>query len=279
MIISLIIPTIGRISELNDFLNSVQDSSFDINSLEIIIVDQNPKGYLIDILSQYNQLSIIHIYSNKKGVSLNKNLGASISTGDILCFPDDDCLFYSDTLYNISTCVNNHPEVPFFVGSIYSRQNNKYLFRNWPNKDSQVTLYNSYFFSSSITMFIRKEYFIPFDENMGVGGKYGSCEDVDILYRILKNTNKSGFYSHLIQVDHPEPNISSMSLSKVYSYASGFGYFITKSCDFIKVMLLFLLLGKKTLQYLASLFTDSYQPNYFKYYFKGLFIGLTKQSN
>ena len=158
MIISLIIPTLGRVSELNNFLNSVQDSCFDINTLEIIIVDQNPKGYLVDILLKNKKLNIIHIYSNKKGVSSNKNLGASISTGDILCFPDDDCLYYSDTLTNVSNCVYSHPSVPFFVGSIYSRKYNKYLFKNWPVQDCQVTSYNSYFFSSSITMFIRKEY-------------------------------------------------------------------------------------------------------------------------
>ena len=279
MIISLIIPTIGRVSELDNFLSSVQDSSFDMNALEIIIVDQNPKGYLNDILSKYKQLNIFHIYSNKKGVSLNKNLGASISTGDVLCFPDDDCLFYSDTLFNISNCFYQHPFVPFFIGSIYNRKNNKYLFRNWPIHDCQVTSYNSYFFSSSITMFIRNEYFIPFDENMGVGSKYGSCEDADLIYRIIKKTKKNGYYSSSIQVDHPEPNIALMSLNKVNSYASGFGYYIAKNCDLVKVILLFLLIGKKSLQYLASLFNNSYQSNYFKFYFKGLFIGLTKQSN
>jgi glycosyltransferase involved in cell wall biosynthesis len=274
MIISLIIPTLGRVSELNNFLNSVQDTFFDINTLEIIIVDQNPKGYLIDILLKYKKLNIIHIYSNKKGVSLNKNLGASISTGDILCFPDDDCLYYSDTLTNVSNCFYSHPSVPFFVGSIYSRKYNKYLFKNWPVQDCQVTSYNSYLFSSSITMFIRKEYFIPFDENMGVGGKYGSCEDADIIYRLIKKTKKNGFYSPLIQLDHPEPNTSSISLNKVHSYASGFGFFIRKDLDSIKFFYLLLLIAKKVFQFFLSCFVNKYQKDYFKSYFYGLYQGL-----
>jgi hypothetical protein len=126
-------------------------------------------------------------------------------------------------------------------------------------------------------MFIRNEYFIPFDEKMGVGTKYGSCEDADIIYRIIKKTKKNGFYSPLIQLDHPEPNISSMSLSKVYSYASGFGFFIRKDFDSIKFFYFLLLIAKKVFQFSLSCFVNKYQKDYFKSYFNGLYNGFLQK--
>ena len=273
---SLIVATYGRVIELDLFLGSIAILNYDITKLEIIIVDQNPDGYLRDLLSKYINFNIIHYPSNKRGLSYNRNLGSSLSSGEILCFPDDDCHFYPDTFAELDNLVRSHRETPFFIGSIYSRKNNKYLFKNWPSHECDVTPFNFYLYSSSITMFIRKDFFIPFDENMGVGSIYGSCEDVDLIYRILKISNLNGFYSPLVQVNHPDPQISSMPLTKVNSYASGFGYFIRKEFNYIKGILLLLLLVKKFIQFIQSILKRNFKKKYFINFFLGLYTGLFK---
>lgn len=84
-------------------------------------------------------------------------------------------------------------------------------------KELDVNRFNSYFINSSITMFIKKEFILNFDENLGVGAKFGSCEDADLIYRILENKAK-GFYTPKIELWHPEPNYQEISLEKVKNY-------------------------------------------------------------
>ena len=45
-------------------------------------------------------------------------------------------------------------------------------------------------------MFIKKEYILNFDENLGVGARFGSCEDADLIYKILEK----GIYTPKIEL-------------------------------------------------------------------------------
>jgi len=137
----------------------------------------------------------------------------------------------------------------------------------------RVNRFNSYFINSSITIFIKKEFILNFDENLGVGAKFGSCEDADLIYRILKNKAK-GIYTPKIELWHPETNYQEIPLEKVKNYASGFGYFVRKNTDAIKVLLLVLLIGKKTIQFMMNIFTKRFQKGYFKTFFNGLITGI-----
>lgn len=277
MIFSLIVPTINRIADLDIFFNSVLLLNFDLSKIEIIVVDQNEKGYLSDLIQKYDELNIIHIYSKRKGLSYNRNLGMRLSSGNIICFPDDDCQFYPDTFSTLYHITELNPSKCLFIGCIYDREKNIFRFKNWSSKNQNINTINFYFFSSSITMFIRKNSIVEFDEQMGVGAKYGSCEDVDFIYHILKKTKLSGFYSPLIQVNHADPKLTTMPLSKVKSYASGFGYFISKNFDLIKLYLLLLLLSKKFYQFVQYIILRKYSFNYFIAFFSGLYIGLLKR--
>jgi len=122
-------------------------------------------------------------------------------------------------------------------------------------------------------MFFRRDVVLDFDENLGVGALYGSCEDADFLYRII-NSGAVGIYTPAIEVWHPEPDFSNISLSKVENYAAGFGYFIMKDMDVIKCFLFILLVFKKTVQLLMNMFTNNFQSGYFKAFFSGLIKGI-----
>jgi glycosyltransferase involved in cell wall biosynthesis len=269
---SLIIATIGRKKELLEVIESIKISDYDISNLEIIIVDQNEKGFLDKELSELKDLNIKHIHSDTKGLSLNRNIGLKYATGDIICFPDDDCKFYGNTLSEVSSILSN-TNIDFCMGRIYNREIKQDIIKKWPKKELKVNRFNSYFINSSITMFIKKEFILNFDENLGVGAKFGSCEDADLIYRILENKAK-GIYTPKIELWHPEPNYQEISLEKVKNYASGFGYFVRKNTDSIKVLLLLLLVGKKTMQFIMNILNKRFQKGYFNSFFGGLFTGL-----
>lgn len=271
MKVHLIMPTIGRDEEVSDFIFSVMHTD-DVN---LYISEQNSPRILDpeQLRSINSNMNVMHDNSDKKGLSYNRNiLLRKISSGKgIIAFPDDDCLYYKDTLRKVESFFESNPKVDVVLGSIYDRKEKIYLFKNWPSKRKNVNKLNFYFLASSITIFVRQPLSIYFDENLGAGTKNGSCEDPDFLYNLLKQDKKI-VYDPAIQVWHPAPDLKRIELSKVYSYAKGFGYFAKKEMDFFKLLLLLLLFGKKTSQLLFN--NNKFQDKYFSTYFKGLFDGL-----
>lgn len=268
---SLIVATLGRKQEISNFLSSLLRLDYDLSELEVILVDQNQYGFLTDIISCFNGLNIVHLNSARKGLSYNRNLGIKLAKGEIICFPDDDCEFYSDTLKQVDNAFEAN--IDFCLGRIFDRSLNSNVIKAWPNYSKKITPFASYFLSSSITLFVSNSCLIFFDEKMGVGAQYGSCEDADYIYR-LASSGARGWYLPIVEVWHPMPNTIEVSLDKVFSYASGFGYFVSSNFDKVKIIFLFLLIGKKSFQFVANLFFVKFRRGYFKAYISGLRHGL-----
>jgi GT2 family glycosyltransferase len=102
MKISVIIPTFNRIDILKSTYDALVIISNEIN-MEIIIVndDGNTKPELI-----IQELNISHantkvVNNTKKGAASARNLGASLSSGKLLIFIDDDIIVNCETLLSI----------------------------------------------------------------------------------------------------------------------------------------------------------------------------------
>lgn len=235
---SLIMATYGRCEEIRDFLLSIENSNYDLEKIEIIIVDQNDKINLENIIQEFeNKLKITHIKSKIKGLSQNRNIGLKHATGDIIAFPDDDCEYLEDTLQIVNENLNNK-DIDVIMGRIVERDGSDSL-RKWPKEKININKSNFYTKCSSITMFYKKYNNMYFNEKLGVGNFYGSCEDSDILYRTLK-LKKNILYNPVLRLYHPHYSSShNMSLEKVRNYALGFGAFCKSNLDF-SVLILFL---------------------------------------
>lgn len=225
---SLIIATINRVSEVRDFFECMTFSTY--NNFEIYLLDQNENGILDELVAQYSsRLDIIHVKSSVKGLSYNRNIGIEMATGDIIAFPDDDCTYYENTLEQVVRIFLCDETLSFISGRIFDRVKKTNIIKNWPRFDKEINFNNFYFLSSSITLFYKKTDGVNvfFDENLGVGASYGSCEDPDFLISLL-NRGFIGRYITSVEVNHPIPDDSNTPLSKRVSYASGFGYMIGK---------------------------------------------------
>jgi glycosyltransferase involved in cell wall biosynthesis len=268
---SLIVATLGRNKELRDFLVSVEKLDYDLKRIEIIIIDQNQSDLLSDLDKSFLDLNIKIIKSNIKGLSLNRNIGLKNAIGRIISFPDDDCTLYPDTLSTVDKILEDE-SIGFCLGRIFDRKKMVPIIKKWPSKSNAINKLNSYFLNSSITLYLKRELLITFDENLGVGSRYGSCEDADFIYRILKNGGQ-GIYNPKLEVWHPSPDLERANLKKVENYASGFGYFVSKETDFTKLILLIGLLIKKMLQF----FFARTPKKYFNHFFKGLIRGIIRR--
>ncbi|OUR92444.1 hypothetical protein A9Q81_16610 [Gammaproteobacteria bacterium 42_54_T18] len=280
MKISLVLATLHRKKELLQFMDSLIEANNYLNGscqIELILIDQNPHEFGLKLLVEtYNEYyTVQYIHSSIKGLSYNRNIGLNAVNGDIICFPDDDCLYYPETLFSVVKFFKLNDDIDVALGRIYDRENKANIIKAWPKTEKVISPLNFYFLSSSITIFLRTTAVVRFDEKLGVGAKYGACEDPDFIYRILKNHRI--YYSPLIDVWHPTPDMEAISLNKVETYSSGFGYFIRKDISMIKVLLLIMLLGKKIVQ---SILTNSkFVDGYFSSFYKGIFVGFFKRND
>ena len=72
MKVSLIMPTINVTKELDLFLQSLVQQTY--QDFELIVVDQNPDRRVLDIVMKYeDKIEIKYIRSSQKGLSLNRN--------------------------------------------------------------------------------------------------------------------------------------------------------------------------------------------------------------
>ena len=235
--VSLVMATYGRFEEVANFFESLMFSNYPINDIEVIVVDQNETIELSKIVKKYEEkIKIIYIRSDIKGLSKNRNIGLKYVSGDIVAFPDDDCEYLPDTLVcAIENIMSNNFDM--VLGRIVERDGSDSL-RTWSTKNEVVTKMNFYKKCSSITMFYKIDKFeYKFNENLGVGEKFGACEDADFIYQKCKRPGIIQYIPEL-KIYHPHYTAGvNMNINKIKSYGLGFGAMIRKNLDLYMLIL------------------------------------------
>jgi glycosyltransferase involved in cell wall biosynthesis len=274
--LSLILATYGRLQEVFDFCESLNLQTCDLSGVELVIVDQNDNDELRNgIINIRHKYKIIYIKSTVKGLSFARNLGIDVAKGQVIGYPDDDCIYYSNTLEEVIRAFDLNSGKKLILGRIFDRESGRNIIKNWPVINRTVKFTNYFRFCNSVTLFHTRDSKFHFDNSMGAGQYFGSCEDVDFIYRWLENKNKAE-YIHSIDVWHPEFRHNEVSLKKVRSYARGFGFFVRKKhvVSWPKYMHLVLLIFYKIIQFIINLHKKRFKSGYFSNYFLGIIDGL-----
>lgn len=99
-LISIIIPTYNRSKSLLLSIKSVLDQTRD--NWELIIIDDGSEDSTQEVLKDYlNDDRIKYYFQENQGVSVARNSGAKLATGDYLIFLDSDDIFFPDLIKNI----------------------------------------------------------------------------------------------------------------------------------------------------------------------------------
>lgn len=274
--VSLILATQGRLSEVIDFCESLNSQNYELDKVELIVVDQNETFYLRNFFLGFTpKYKILYIRSPVKGLSFSRNLGIELARGRIIGYPDDDCTYYPDTLKEVIRCFGENSQKKIIFGRIFDRGLGRNVIRAWPVVTRRVGFANYFRYSNSVTMFHSQDPLLRFDNEMGAGQYFGSCEDVDFLYRWLENNQNVEYYPS-IDVWHPDFDPENVTLDKVRSYARGFGFFMQKkhSVRWPKYLHFILLIFYKTFQMQRSIFRKTFKKGYFSAYFYGIFEGI-----
>lgn len=226
----LILASINRKSSLVGLFKSLQQQTH--SDFRILLVDQNPLGFLDDILAEFrskpNPLEIIHLHS-QPGLSRARNIGLANVEGDAFAIMDDDLIYEKDTLSKAEKALKYCDIV---IGKMISPQD------DYPQKIKILTtrrlkfLHEAFYAAPSATLFFKKEVgqLLPegFNESIGAGtnSPYGSGAETDFLVRAMK-INFCVMRHPEIIVRHPEIDTHDPSiLPKARRYGRGRNFII-----------------------------------------------------
>jgi len=238
MLFSLVLATKNRVFEVERFLESLANQSY--QNFELIIIDQNPDDRLVSLVQFYCQkISIEHLKQPEPGSSKARNRGRSHINGDLVAFPDDDCLYPPDLLAQVKSFFNhNQTEQNVWDGIIarafdIDEDKNAFLYCGDDNSGI-VDLERACQIGITFTMFFRAHVVkaVAFDETLGPGsGTPWPCgDDTNYLLRCVKSCYKIYYNANLI-VRHPNPfKIYSFSqiVRRQYGYGRGNGYLLSQ---------------------------------------------------
>ncbi|GHV82541.1 hypothetical protein AGMMS49991_10990 [Spirochaetia bacterium] len=217
---SLIMATLGRGKEIDDCIQSLLNQTY--KNYELLIIDQNQDNRVYDIYRQYqDKLDIKYFQSDKKGISVSRNIGLEHAAGDIIAFPDDDCEYPPDALEKVAVYFNAHSECGFYTCNIKEKNGNRAILKA-PAHDMKVTVANFMKTSISITMFIRVQAMgrFRFDKHLGAGTQFGSGEESDLMLFLLCKKNL-GYYHANDYIYHPYKE--SNDIERCFQYGKGYG--------------------------------------------------------
>jgi glycosyltransferase involved in cell wall biosynthesis len=272
---SLVVATKNRVRELGEFLDSL--SSQDYNNFETIIIDQNEDDRLLELITSHSkQLKIQHI-KTETGLSKARNAGLRLVSGDIVAFPDDDCLYPGDLLNMLNQLFINYHNYDGIAGSLIETVDLPIV-----NKAVGVNKRNIWRTVKSATVFLRKEVISRtgmFDENLGIGSPVGlgAGEETDYLLRALSK----GFaivQITSVRIIHPPIIKDYNQWRKVFSYTKGSSY-VFKKYRFPVYIFLYQILRPVIGIVFFGLFLRSNRVKYYFYSLKGKVSGYFYQGS
>jgi glycosyltransferase involved in cell wall biosynthesis len=230
---SLIVATKGRTTELGAFLDSLKRQN--MTDFEVIIVDQNEDDRLQPVISSYTKDFSIHwLRSSIANSSHARNLGIAEAQGEILAFPDDDCLYPDALLPRVDQHFIAAPALGLLTGPARApggalgsgRWATHSGVPDYRNIWTSIIEFNMFFHRATLPPALR------FDEELGVGARFGSAEGVDLAIR-LKRAGALLFYDFDLYVIHPDKALTPLAVQRAHIYGTGFGRVLRKHMEVI----------------------------------------------
>ncbi|MCL2935359.1 MAG: glycosyltransferase family 2 protein [Trichodesmium sp. MAG_R02] len=228
---SLIVATKNRVSEIERFLSSLINQNY--QNFEVIIVDQNPNDCLENIVKKYSQkFTLKHVKRTKQGTSGARNQGRLLAEGDIIAYPDDDCLYPPNFLHQVAHFFHKNSTWDGLTVRVMDIESDQDAFDYSLQESRKVDDLTGWSLGIGPSIILRSHLAqkIAFDEEMGPGATWVGGEDTDYLLRCL-DSGANIYYDSQLFVKHPRPyriyNYHQL-IQREFTYGRGFGYLLKK---------------------------------------------------
>jgi len=223
---SLVMATLGRSVEIERLFDTLAAQTY--RNFELLVIDQNDDDRVSSIVERFrDRLEIIYLRS-EKGLSRARNVGLAHVTGDIICFPDDDCWYTPDTLSFVAERFRENPRLRGLTGMSVDA-NGRPSQGRWASESLTLDRYNVWKSATSYTIFLHADAVRAagrFDEALGVGSgsRWGAGEEVNYLLGVIK-AGMLVQYDPRLRIHHPEPLmvLDERAFNRARLYNRGFG--------------------------------------------------------
>lgn len=237
MKVSLILCTRNRSGLVEELLTSIAGQTY--LDFEILVIDQSDSPHLernaTIVAAASSSLSIVHVETQTRGLSVGRNLGLSMVNGEVVGFPDDDCVYNTDTLERVIEAFSENGELDGVCGQYLPRGS---LVSRFPVKPLDIGIATAFRTVSSIGLFVKadaiKKLGVFFSPDMGVGTAWPLGEEVDFVIQLLKRSAQLR-YDPKIRLMHEYKMFEVMSPIQIGRLEGGHGYLLGRHLDSITI--------------------------------------------
>ena len=221
---SLVMATRGRSAEIAAFLDSVLAQPG--HDAEVIVVDQNGDARLDPVLAPYaGRIALTHLRSAVANANHARNLGLRAARGEIVGFPDDDCLHPPDVLARVAAAFDADPALAVLTGPAESPAGGLGSGR-WRETAGPIDATNVWTSVIEFNLWLRRDIALKlggFDEAMGPGTPIGSAEGNDLVLRAVVGGHVAR-YDPALRVIHPDKRLTDVATARARLYGRGLGF-------------------------------------------------------
>jgi glycosyltransferase involved in cell wall biosynthesis len=225
----LVLATVGRTTELGEFLDSLEQQTF--RAFRLLVVDQNGDDRLVPVLTAHPGLAIVRLRS-ALGLNRARNVGLAEATADVVAFPDDDCAYPADLLERVAGRLREGSALDGVTGR--TAQPDGVTSDRWPTAPRILDLFSVWHGGNSASLFLRRELVERvgrFDEGIGFGSgnPWELADEIDLLVRAIQDGARleqdPSFVVHHA-VKQPSPAEARLTTRRV---GAGVGYVLGKN--------------------------------------------------
>jgi len=229
--VSVIVPVKNGAAHIKELLDSLTQTDYDRNLLEIIVVDGNSTDNTQELVSQY---PVKLLLEERPGLNAARNTGIKNSDGEIIVFTDADCVIPANWVRMIVENFKD-PKVGCVGGNVigyhdnfisrYSDESIIPAMRVFKKREILDSVKPTQKYPAGCNMALRREVLKKvglFDE----GIRYGFDED-ELVERICKSGYKMVLDPNVL-VRHKHRSSLSALLKQAFSYGKGSGLLLRK---------------------------------------------------
>lgn len=229
--ISVLLCTLNRPVQIKDCIASLLAQSY--TDFEIIVVDQSKGDDTRKSCAEFNDSRIKYHHVDFTGLSRARNYGLKYVKGEWICLGDDDAVYRKDYFHNAIDFLDKNAAKSILCGHLHFIDNREkdafdysiYRNRQQLNADDMLQIAPSpaLIFPAGVLKEIK-----GFDTKFGVGARYGSGEETDVVLRMFKYGIRAYYLDNMVVYHGNSQADASQDLKKVYKYYIGLGALLKK---------------------------------------------------